>query len=71
MDEKLAGWLGREAKSLRVSKSRIVREALEMRMNQGRGKSCFDLAADLYGSVRSDVRDLSTNKKYLKGLGRS
>ncbi|MCA1590344.1 MAG: helix-turn-helix domain-containing protein [Acidobacteria bacterium] len=33
-------------------------------------KTIFDIAPDLVGCLSSDLGDLSTNKKYLKGLGR-
>ncbi len=33
-------------------------------------KTIFDVAPDLVGSLNSGLGDLSTNKKYLKGLGR-
>lgn len=32
-------------------------------------KTIFDVAADLIGSVKGGPIDLSTNKKYLEGLG--
>ena len=32
--------------------------------------AALDLAADLYGCVQSGLRDLSRNKKHLKGFGR-
>ena len=33
-------------------------------------KTIFDVAPDLVGSLNSGLGDLSTNKKYLEGLGR-
>lgn len=33
-------------------------------------KTIFDIAPDLVGSLNSGLGDLSTNKKYLEGLGR-
>ncbi len=33
-------------------------------------KTIFDIASDLVGSLNSGLGDLSTNKKYLEGLGR-
>ena len=66
----LDDWLAKESKSLRVTKSQIVRETLETRMKQAGGKSCYDLTKDICGSLRSGVSDLSTNKKYLKNFGR-
>ena len=69
-DDRLDNWLAKEAKTLRVSKSQIVRDAVETRMKQFKGKSCFDLSKDLCGSFRSGVSDLSTNKKHLKNFGK-
>jgi hypothetical protein len=63
-------WLEKEAKALRVSKSQLVREAVETRMKSGNGKSCYDLTKDLCGSLRSGVPDLATNKKYMKNFGK-
>ena len=40
-------------------------------MNGFEGKSCYDLSKDICGSLRSGVSDLSTNKKYMKGFGKS
>ena len=69
-DNHLGNWLEKEAKTLRVSKSQIVRDAVETRMKSLAGKSCYDLSKDLCGSVRSGVSDLSTNKKHLKNFGK-
>ncbi|HWD94215.1 MAG TPA: hypothetical protein VG938_17930 [Verrucomicrobiae bacterium] len=69
-DDRVDNWLENEAKALRVSKSQIVRDAVETRMKQFKGKSCYDLSKDLCGSVRSGVSDLSTNKKYMKSFGK-
>ena len=70
-DDRLDNWLGKEVKALRVSKSQIVREAVETRMKRFEGKSCYDLTKDICGSLRSGVRDLSTNKKHMKNFGKS
>lgn len=59
------------ARRERVSKSEIVRSALEMRLKRT-GKaatpSAFDLVRPLSGSLRGPS-DLSTNPKYLERLG--
>jgi len=70
-DEQLDNWLEKEAKTLRVSKSQLVREAVETRMKRFEGKSCYDLSKDLCGSLRSGVHDLSTNKTHMKNFGKS
>ena len=65
----LLGWLENEAKRARQPKSALVREILQQH-RQRRHQSALDLAADLCGCVRSGLRDLSRNRKHLKGFGR-
>jgi len=65
----LLGWLEEEAKRAQRPKSALVREILQQHQ-QRRHQSALDLAADLCGCVQSGVRDLSLNKKRLKGFGR-
>jgi 7-cyano-7-deazaguanine synthase in queuosine biosynthesis len=69
-DERLDNWLEKEAKTLRVSKSQILRDAVELRMKLLKGKSCYDLSKDLCGSFRSGISDLATNKKHMKNFGK-
>jgi hypothetical protein len=65
----LAEWLTRQANDRGQSRSALVREALEQQ-RKGNGKaSCHDLLGDLCGSLKGP-RDLSTNPKYLEGLGK-
>jgi predicted DNA-binding protein len=58
-----------EARRRSVSKSTIVREALERSLNESGRKakdnSCAILAAGIIGAVRSGRRDLATNKSLL------
>lgn len=65
--------LGRTAKQRGQTKSDIVREALETllkRPDAARpGRSALELAGDLVGCIEGPG-DLSTNPKYLEGLGR-
>ena len=61
--------LAREAKSLRVSKSVLVRRSLEATLRCRRAASCFDLAQDLAGSVKELPRDLAHGRKYMDGFG--
>jgi hypothetical protein len=59
------------ARRRNMSKSTVVREAVEQYLrDSGNGVtlSCLDLARDLAGSVTGPP-DLSSNKKYLEGLG--
>ena len=65
----LLGWLENEAKRAGQPKSALVREILQQH-RQRRHQSALDLAADLCGCVRSGLRDLSRNRKHLKGFGR-
>jgi predicted transcriptional regulator len=58
-----------EARLRSVSKSTIIREALERSLDQ-RGRktkdiNCAALAAGIIGAVRSGRRDLATNKSLL------
>ena len=53
--------------------SDVVREALSGYLPSGdQDRSCYDLARDqgLVGAVRNAPRDLSTNRKHLRGFGR-
>jgi len=65
----LYAWLEKQAKKSGRSKSAIAREALEQSRRKKSGPSCHDLMQDACGSFRSGVKDLSTNKKYMKGFG--
>jgi len=62
--------LARTARSRGISKSRLVREAIEAHLSRVPEKgSCLDLAGDLAGSVRA-APDLSSNPKHMQGYGR-
>jgi metal-responsive CopG/Arc/MetJ family transcriptional regulator len=63
LDEKLTEY----ARTRRVSRSAVVREALRA-YTAPRKHSALDLAGNLVGSL-SAPRDLSTNKQRLKGFG--
>jgi len=68
----LSAWLTKEARSRRTSKSKIIRETLEMVRNMKGSPdsvSFFDANSDLLG-VFSGPRDLSTNSKHMKGYGK-
>jgi hypothetical protein len=61
-----------EARKLGVSKSQMVREALEVYLEMSAtriGLSMYDLTRDLAGAFEGPP-DLSTNPKYLEGYGR-
>jgi hypothetical protein len=65
----LLSWLEREARRANQPKSALVRQILEQHQQQQQ-RSALDMAADLCGCVESGLRDLSRNKKHLKGFGR-
>jgi predicted DNA-binding protein len=67
----LAAQLDAVAREQRLSKSAILREALEQRL-QGRRKptvTAFDLVKQLCGSIEDGPTDLATNPEHLKGFG--
>ena len=60
------------AEKRRESKSNLIRTAIEHIVASSEAitpNSCLDLAKDLIGSVEGP-RDLSYNKKHLKGYGK-
>jgi predicted transcriptional regulator len=68
-DDHVDDWLEQQARALRVSKSKIVRDAVEKTRREKAALSCHDLMQAACGSLRSGVTDLATNKKHLKGFG--
>jgi hypothetical protein len=71
LPEKLDAELEAVAQEEGVSKSQIVRKALEDRVRRRRGKKApraFDLAKDLCGSIDGPA-DLLTNPKYMEDFG--
>ncbi len=59
------------ARQRRLSKSEVVRQALEERLRHSRGKaapSAFDIVKSICGALHGPS-DLSTNPKHLEGLG--
>ena len=69
LPDPLLAWLEKEAKRARRPKSAVVRDILQKHQEM-QPRSALDMAADLCGSVRSGLRDLSYNKKHLRGFGR-
>jgi predicted DNA-binding protein len=65
----LLTWLENESKRANRPKSAVVREIL-LQHQQRQPRTGLDMAADLCGSAQSGLRDLSRNKKHLKGFGR-
>jgi len=54
----------------RATQSDVIREALEAHLDAPGVGSCAELVGDLAGSLRGGPRDLSSNKRHLKGFGR-
>jgi hypothetical protein len=64
--------LAAEAKGRGISKSQIVREALDrhLKSNGKKHRPTFgELAGHLAGCIKNTPRDLSTNPKYMEGFG--
>jgi metal-responsive CopG/Arc/MetJ family transcriptional regulator len=54
----------------RVSKSKIIRDALDKALQREKNSpNLYDLMKDGLGCINSGKRDLATNPKHLKGLG--
>lgn len=70
IDESLHHWLESEARQVGRTKSELAREALQQWRKGKLGPSLHDLMKDVCGIIKTGPRDLATNKKYLKDLGR-
>lgn len=71
MPEPLAAQLAAVASHRGMSKSALIREALETFLNghpAHHPRSALDLVADLVGACEGP-EDLSVNKKYMEGFG--
>ena len=64
----LSAKVSRLAKRRNVSRTEIVRDALEAYTSEDR-LSASSAVSDLKGCLKGLPRDLSTNHKYLKGYG--
>jgi predicted transcriptional regulator len=64
----LSAKVSRLAKRRNVSRTEVVRDALEAYTAQ-EGASAGSAASDLKGCLKGLPRDLSTNRKHLKGYG--
>ncbi len=73
VDEQLQERLDAMAQSTGKSESQIVREAIAAYCTHSAERpNCYDLAKSLgiIGIIKDAPADLSTNRKYLKGMGR-
>jgi hypothetical protein len=64
LPDSLAKSLSTAARKRGVSKSELIRTALEADINKGAGQSCLDLMGNFVGSFKGPA-DLSTNRNYL------
>lgn len=65
--------LDQESRQRRMTKSALVRVALERELQQpetAAGASWYDLARDLAGSLKKLPKDLATNPRYMENFGR-
>ena len=72
LPEELLTQLARVAKAKRVTKSSLVRESLEKRLNEqppAGTVSCYNLARDFAGTVKGLPKDLAENPKYMERFG--
>ena len=72
LPDELLAQLTRQATARRISKSRIVRAALEkelLEFPKVGTESCYDLAHDLAGSIEGLPKDLAGNPKYMDSFG--
>jgi Arc/MetJ-type ribon-helix-helix transcriptional regulator len=73
LSRKLRATLARLAKKRAESESEVVRHAIEkLAESEIPAVSCYDLMKEMgaIGIVKNAPPDLSTNPKYLEGLGR-
>lgn len=75
LHDELAVRLEKRAKRLGISKSQLVRESVEMSLNQKSdvvedAPSAYDLMKDGCGCIDSGVTDLASNPKHMEGFGR-
>ncbi len=69
VDDEMYDWLRRESKLRRRSMSLIVRQVLIAKRTGMQQQSVTARAGELVGKFSSGRKDLSSNKKYLKGFG--
>jgi hypothetical protein len=77
LPDSLLDQLEKEARTRRVTKSRLVRESLEQALSNRHSSrsascfdlACFDLACDLAGVAKGLPEDLAENPKYMQGFG--
>jgi hypothetical protein len=71
IDSGVHAWLKRESKRLGISKSSMACAALRRARREKYMPSCLDMMEDLCGKFSSGLKDLASNKKYMKDFGAS
>lgn len=70
LPRQLSARVTRLAKRRRVSRSALVREALELLTSEGKGETFVDRASHYVGAGTDVPADILTNPKHMKGYGR-
>ena len=61
-----------KSRQLGVSRSRLIRQALEKMLQQGKRDTapfCYDLMSEFCGIIKTGSTDRSYNKRHMKGYG--
>ena len=72
LPDELLAKLTDQAKARRITKSSLIRESLRETLHKqpsGRTASCYDVAADLAGTLKGLPEDLTDDQKYMEGFG--
>jgi predicted DNA-binding protein len=69
LPDELLNWLEIESRRVNRPKSAFLRDILEQHHRNG-SRNALEMAGDLCGCGRSGLKDLSSNKKHLRGFGR-
>jgi predicted transcriptional regulator len=70
LSRQLSARVTRLAKRRHISRSALVREALEALTATGEGETFTERAGQYVGAAKDLPSDISTNPKHLKGYGR-
>ena len=70
LPEPLLAKLEQAAALAQVSRSELIRSTLEESLAAPVAGSCYDLIADLVGTIHGLPEDLATNPKYMEDFGK-
>ena len=70
LPRQLSARVARLARKRGISRSALVREAVEKLANEGGEETFVDRVAAFVGAAKGLPADLSTNPKYLRGYGK-